>query len=58
MRDRIINIMCFIALWFISYYFGAVQGAAYDNQWDGLDIIAIVSGLGGMYYFYRAVNGS
>ena len=52
---RLKNILVFIALWSIAYYFGQVEYAAFDNQWNGKDIVAMISGLGGLYYFYKAV---
>lgn len=53
---RLKNILVFIALWVISYYFGSVLGAAYDNVWNGNDLLAIISGLAGMVYVFKAVH--
>lgn len=54
---RVKNILVFIALWSIAYYFGEVENSAFDNVWDYKDLLAMFTGLGGMYYFFRAING-
>ena len=53
---RLKNILVFIALWSIAYYFGVVEYAAYDNEWTGKDLVAIISGLAGMVYVFKAVH--
>lgn len=55
---RFKNIIVFIALWSIAYYFGEVEKAAFDNVWNYKDLIAMLSGLSGMYYFYKAVTNA
>ena len=54
--NRIKNILVFLALWAISYYFGVTLGAAYDNVWTGNDLVAIISGLAGIVYAFKAVH--
>ena len=56
MRNRIINLLMFALLWLISYNYGVVQGAAYDNVWNLDDAVAIISGLLGIWYFFKAVQ--
>jgi len=46
------NILVFLALWAIAYYFGYTQGAAYDNQNNFKDFISIASALSGIVYIY------
>jgi hypothetical protein len=53
---RLKNILVWVCLWCISYYFGVVEYAAYDGIWTGKDLIAILSGLGGMIYVFKAVH--
>ena len=53
---RIKNLLLFIALWSIAYYFGQVEYAAFDDVWNYKDFLAIGGGLGGMVYAFRAVH--
>jgi len=56
MKNRIFNLLIFIFLWTISYDYGVVQGAAYDDVWNLYDAVAIISGLLGIWYFFKAVQ--
>jgi len=56
MRNRLINLLIFALMWLISYHYGVVQGAAYDDVWNVADAVAIISGLLGIWYFYKAVQ--
>jgi hypothetical protein len=47
------NLLVFIALWSIAYYFGSIEFAAYDSITDYKDFLAIGSALFGMYWLYR-----
>jgi hypothetical protein len=46
------NILVFISLWGICYYFGKIEGAAYDGFLDGKDIVCFISGIGGLVWLY------
>lgn len=55
MKNKIINFLGFVVCWTLAYYFGSVLGYAYDNEMNRMDIIPVLCGLGGMYYFYKAI---
>lgn len=55
MKNKFINFSLFIVNWAISYYVGDYLGSAFDNVLNWLDILAALSGLVGMYFFYKGV---
>lgn len=54
MEKRVLNGFIGIVMLVICYYYGYVEQAAYDNQWNYKDLISIVTGLLWMVYTYRA----
>lgn len=46
------NILVFVALWSITYYYGSTLGAAYDGYTDYKDLLAIISGFSGLIWLY------
>ena len=53
---RVKNLLIFIALWSIAYYFGVEEGAAYDNEWNYKDFLSIACNLAGIVYVFKAVH--
>ena len=47
------NILVTAALLVVCYYFGYTLGAAYDNQNDYKDLLAIISGIGAIGYLIK-----